>query len=59
MVNMMQSLRKEIQAEFAACVFDARGPTFRDALYDQYKAQRAPMPDDLRAQIRRSMRWCG
>ncbi|MBL8337427.1 MAG: DNA polymerase I [Rhodoferax sp.] len=51
MVNMMQSLRKEIQAEFAACVFDARGPTFRDALYDKYKAQRAPMPDDLRAQI--------
>jgi DNA polymerase-1 len=42
MINMMQSLRKEIQAEFAACVFDARGPTFRDAIYDQYKAQRAP-----------------
>ncbi|MBP6852070.1 MAG: DNA polymerase I, partial [Rhodoferax sp.] len=51
MINMMQSLRKEIQADFAACVFDARGPTFRDAIYDQYKAQRAPMPDDLRSQI--------
>ena len=51
MINMMQSLRKEIQADYAACVFDARGPTFRDAIYDQYKAQRAPMPDDLRAQI--------
>ncbi len=51
MINMMQSLRKEIQAEYAACVFDARGPTFRDAIYDKYKAQRAPMPDDLRAQI--------
>ena len=51
MINMMQSLRKEVQADFAACVFDAHGPTFRDAIYDKYKAQRAPMPDDLRAQI--------
>ncbi len=51
MVNMMQSLRKEVQADFAACVFDAKGPTFRDAIYPQYKAQRSPMPDDLRSQI--------
>ena len=51
MVNMMQSLRKEVPCDFAACVFDARGPTFRDALYPQYKAQRSPMPDDLRSQI--------
>ena len=51
MVNMMQSLRKEVPCEYAACVFDARGPTFRDALYPQYKAQRSPMPDDLRSQI--------
>jgi DNA polymerase-1 len=51
MVNMMQSLRRDIQADYAACVFDARGPTFRDAIYDKYKAQRSPMPDDLRAQI--------
>ncbi len=51
MVNMMQSLRKEVRADFAACVFDAKGPTFRDAIYPQYKAQRSPMPDDLRAQI--------
>ena len=51
MINMMQSLRKDIRADYAACVFDARGPTFRDAIYDKYKAQRAPMPDDLRAQI--------
>jgi len=51
MINMMQSLRKEVRADYAACVFDARGPTFRDAIYDQYKAQRAPMPEDLRAQI--------
>ena len=51
MVNMMQSLRKEVPAAYVACVFDAKGPTFRDAIYPQYKAQRAPMPDDLRAQI--------
>jgi DNA polymerase-1 len=38
-------------AEHAACVFDASGPTFRDEWYPEYKAQRAPMPEDLRAQI--------
>jgi DNA polymerase I len=51
MINMMQSLRKDVPAARVACVFDAKGPTFRDAIYPQYKAQRAPMPDDLRAQI--------
>ncbi len=51
MINMLQSLRKEVHADYAACVFDAKGPTFRDALYPEYKAHRAPMPDDLRAQI--------
>lgn len=51
MINMMQSLRKDMPADFAACVFDAKGPTFRDALYPQYKAHRPPMPDDLRSQI--------
>ena len=51
MVNMMQALRKEVPAAYVACVFDAKGPTFRDAIYPDYKAQRAPMPDDLRAQI--------
>ncbi len=51
MINMMQSLRREVPADYVACVFDASGPTFRDALYPDYKAQRAPMPDDLRAQI--------
>ncbi|NBQ87621.1 MAG: DNA polymerase I [Betaproteobacteria bacterium] len=51
MINMVQKLRKDVPATYAACVFDAKGPTFRDALYDQYKAQRAPMPDDLRSQI--------
>ena len=51
MINMLQSLRKEVPADFAACVFDARGPTFRDDLYPEYKAHRSPMPDDLRSQI--------
>ncbi|MFT6589208.1 MAG: DNA polymerase-1 [Rhodoferax sp.] len=51
MINMMQSLRKEVPADFAVCVFDAKGPTFRDDLYPDYKAHRSPMPDDLRAQI--------
>ena len=51
MVNMMQRLRKDVHADYAACVFDAKGPTFRDALYPDYKGHRSPMPDDLRAQI--------
>jgi DNA polymerase-1 len=50
-INMLEKLRKEVPAEFAACVFDAKGPTFRDDLYPDYKAHRTPMPDDLRAQI--------
>ena len=48
MVAMMKRLRDQIRAEHAVCVFDARGPTFRDAWYPQYKATRAPMPDDLK-----------
>ena len=51
MVNMMQKLRKDVRADYAVCVFDAKGPTFRDALYPEYKAQRSPMPDDLRSQV--------
>jgi DNA polymerase-1 len=51
MVNMLQSLRKEVPTSLVACVFDAKGPTFRDEIYPEYKANRSPMPDDLRAQI--------
>ena len=51
MINMMQSLRKEVPADYVACVFDAKGPTFRDAIYPDYKAHRDPMPEDLRSQI--------
>jgi DNA polymerase-1 len=51
MINMMQKLRRDVRADYAACVFDAPGGTFRDELYPEYKATRSPMPDDLRAQI--------
>ena len=51
LINMAQALLREYPAQSAAFVFDAPGPTFRDALYPAYKAQRSPMPDDLRAQI--------
>ncbi|MFN0003935.1 MAG: DNA polymerase I [Burkholderiaceae bacterium] len=51
MINMMQSLQKDFPTHFAACVFDAKGPTFRDEWYPAYKAQRSAMPDDLRSQI--------
>lgn len=51
MINMMQALKKDVPADYAVCVFDTSGPTFRDAMYDQYKATRSPMPDDLRSQI--------
>ncbi|RZI66052.1 MAG: DNA polymerase I [Variovorax sp.] len=51
MINMMQSLRREVRADYAACVFDAPGKTFRDDWYPDYKANRSPMPDDLRSQI--------
>jgi DNA polymerase-1 len=50
-LNMLRRLKKDVPAEYAACVFDAKGPTFRDALYPQYKANRPSMPDDLGAQI--------
>jgi DNA polymerase-1 len=51
MINMMERLRKDFPAPLAACVFDAKGPTFRDEMYPEYKAHRSPMPDDLRSQI--------
>ena len=51
MINMMERLRKDIPADFAVCVFDAKGPTFRDEIYPEYKQNTSPMPDDLRSQI--------
>ena len=51
MVNMLTKLRKDYRADYAVCVFDAKGKTFRDDLYPAYKATRSPMPPDLRSQI--------
>ena len=51
MVNMMRRARAEIQADHLACVFDAKGKTFRDEMYPEYKANRSSMPEDLVAQI--------
>ena len=51
MVAMMKRLREQVPSQHAACVFDAKGPTFRDAWYPDYKAHRPPMPDALRQQI--------
>jgi DNA polymerase-1 len=51
MVNMLRRLRADYPAAYIACVFDAKGKTFRDDMYPEYKATRASMPDDLRLQI--------
>ena len=50
-LNMLKSLRKQYPKSPFAVVFDAKGPTFRDEMFEQYKSHRPPMPDDLRAQI--------
>ncbi len=50
-VNMLKKLREKTPADYIACVFDAKGKTFRDELYPAYKAHRPPMPDELRVQI--------
>jgi DNA polymerase I len=50
-LSMLRKLRHDFPAEYIACVFDAKGKTFRDDLYPEYKANRAAMPDDLRDQI--------
>lgn len=50
-LNMLRSLLLQYQPTHAAVVFDAKGKTFRDELFEHYKSHRPPMPDDLRAQI--------
>ncbi|MBE9608339.1 DNA polymerase I [Chitinilyticum piscinae] len=50
-VNMLKKLRETTPADYIACVFDAKGKTFRDDIYPDYKAHRPPMPDELRVQI--------
>ena len=50
-LNMLDSLRKTYDPEYMAVVFDAKGKTFRNDLYAEYKANRPPMPEELREQI--------
>lgn len=50
-INMLNKLKEEYQPEHMAVVFDAKGKTFRNDMYKEYKAHRPPMPDDLRDQI--------
>ncbi|MCG7491354.1 DNA polymerase I [Vibrio sp. Of14-4] len=50
-VNMLRSMMRQFASERIAVVFDAKGKTFRDDMYSEYKANRPPMPDDLRCQI--------
>ncbi len=62
-LNMLRRLHKAYKADYSACVFDAKGKTFRDELYPDYKAHRPPMPHDLAIQIEplhaciRAMGW--
>jgi DNA polymerase-1 len=50
-LNMLRKLLDEQQPTYIGVVFDASGPTFRDRIYTEYKANRPPMPDDLREQL--------
>jgi DNA polymerase-1 len=50
-LNMLRRLRREHNADYIGCVFDAKGKTFREALYPLYKANRPPMPEELARQI--------
>lgn len=62
-INMLRRLLQDYQADYMVCVFDAKGRTFRDDLYDQYKANRPSMPEDMAEQIEpihkavRAMGW--
>lgn len=50
-VNMIRSMMRQFASDRMAVIFDAKGKTFRDEMYDQYKAHRPPMPDELRCQV--------
>jgi len=56
--NMLRKLAKDWSPDYLAVVFDLPGPTFRDELYDKYKAQRPPMPEDLSVQLPMVRRLC-
>jgi DNA polymerase-1 len=50
-IGMLRTLREAVPCDYCACVFDAKGKTFRDEIFPEYKAHRPPMPGDLAAQI--------
>ena len=50
-LNMVKKLVTEYNPKYLAVIFDAKGKTFRDDMYPEYKANRPPMPDELRSQI--------
>jgi DNA polymerase-1 len=56
--NIVRRLLKDYQPEYVAIVFDTRKPTFRDRLFEKYKAQRPPMPDDMSVQLPYVRRLC-
>ncbi len=62
-LNMLRRLHKDYHADYSACIFDAKGKTFRDEIYPEYKAHRPSMPADLAIQIEplqaciRAMGW--
>ena len=56
--NMLRKIQKEYSPDYLAVVFDTREPTFRDKLFDKYKAQRPPMPDDLAVQLPYVRKMC-
>ena len=56
--NIVRRLLKDYQPEYVAIVFDTRKPTFRDKLFEKYKAQRPPMPDEMSVQLPYVRRLC-
>ena len=56
--NILRRLIKDYEPDYIGIVFDPPGPTFRDKLFDKYKAQRAPMPDDMKVQLPYVRRLC-
>jgi len=56
--NILRRLIKDYQPDYLGVVFDTKGPTFRDKLFEKYKAQRPPMPDDLSLQIPYVRKFC-
>jgi DNA polymerase-1 len=57
--NILRRLIKDYEPDYLGIVFDTMGPTFRDKLFEKYKAQRPPMPDDLSVQIPYVRKLCG